>query len=65
MKKPPIERYGHILCADDTELTVKLSKEEQAMVLAIYDDGLGAVDSEEKREAVYRLVAKLKDEIWP
>ncbi len=44
--------------------TIEMTPEEEAVVLHAYDEGVEALDSSE-RGLLHRVLAKLKDEIWP
>lgn len=46
------------------EITVFLREDEACIALKIFDDGIDDLNDEEK-QALYRLIGKLKDQIWP
>jgi len=46
------------------KVTVDLSKDESCVVLMAHDHGVGSLDESERHE-LNRIIAKLKDQIWP
>lgn len=46
------------------EVSVKLQQEEACVALKVHDYGVDNLSQEEK-QVLYRLIGKLKDEIWP
>jgi hypothetical protein len=46
------------------KVTVNLSPEEAAVTLKAYDDGVAALTMNERLE-LDRVIAKLKDQLWP
>jgi len=46
------------------DVTVSLREDEACIALKVYDYGIDDLNDEE-RQALYRLIGKLKDQIWP
>lgn len=46
------------------ERKVNLSQEEECVALKIHDYGVDSL-SEDEKQVLYRLIGKLKDQIWP
>lgn len=46
------------------EVNLNLSQEEACVALKIYDYGVDALKEADK-EVLYRMIGKLKDQIWP
>ena len=46
------------------EINVKLQQDEACVALKIHDYGIDNLSDDEK-QVLYRLIGKLKDEIWP
>lgn len=57
-----IDYYKDLASGGDR--TIGLTQEEECVVLKIHDYGLTAL-SESELHLLYRVVGKLKDEIWP
>ena len=55
-------QYDHIV--RDTEVKIKVTKEEFAAILRAYDYGLNALN-DDAIEKLNFVIAKLKDELWP
>ena len=45
-------------------VSVSLSEDEACIALKVYDYGIDDLNDEE-RQVLYRLIGKLKDQIWP
>ena len=46
------------------KFSVELNQEESAVILKIHDYGVDQLSDEEK-QLLYRVIGKLKDEVWP
>lgn len=46
------------------KVTINLSQEEAAVTLKAYDEGLNSLEQDERLE-LDRVIAKLKDKLWP
>lgn len=46
------------------DVNVSLSQDEACIALKVYDYGIDDLNDEE-RQVLYRLIGKLKDQIWP
>lgn len=58
----PIEHYFDL--TQGGEFNVSITQEEACVALKIHDYGIDSL-SERERVALYKLIAKLKDQIWP
>ncbi len=56
------EHYRNL--AQGGQRTIETTQEEEAAVLHAYDGGVEALSSDERHQ-LDRVIAKLKDEIWP
>jgi len=58
----PLEYYKSLTSGG--EFNVSLSEDEACIALKVFDDGIDDL-SDEERQALYRLIGNLKDQIWP
>ena len=58
----PLEYYKNLTSGG--EFSVNLRQDEACVALKVHDYGVDTLDDEEK-QALYSLIGKLKDEIWP
>lgn len=61
-KPKPLSYYEGL--TDGGEVQVSLNKREASIALKVHDYGVDQLIDEEK-QALYSLIGKLKDQIWP
>lgn len=61
----PLDRYMRLVAQGDKLCTLTLDRMQQAAMLALYDNGPGALRDPQVEHALNTVVAQLKDQIWP
>lgn len=62
MKPKPLDYYADLTAGGKVEMDLK--QDEACVALKVHDHGVDVLDEHEKL-VLYRLIGKLKDQIWP